>query len=118
MRQISSKLNIYLKSLGAINNNIEKLAFNIIIWSFGLLALFYVLFLGNMVKDIIARRSLETSVNTLSSEVRELESIYLSISNNVDLTLSYSMDFEEPKTAFTTKKPIGLRQGESFGNIK
>lgn len=119
MRQISSKLNIYLKSVGVINNNIEKFILNIILLSFGALAFAYILFLGNMVTNIIERRGLEVNIRTLSSEVRDLELTYLSMSNNIDLSLSHSLGFKEAKTTFATRKSLGLRfPNESFGNIK
>ncbi len=102
-----------------INNNIEKLTLNIILWSFGTLALLYVLFLGNMVKNITERRSFEANARFLSNEVRDLEVTYLFMSNNIDLTLSYSMGFKEAKTTFATRKPLGFRPlGESLGSVK
>ena len=102
----------------AINNNIEKLILKIILWSFALLALLYVIFLGNMVSDIAERRSLESVARTLSSEVGNLELTYLSMSNNVDITLSHSLGFKETKATFTTRKSLGLNSSEPSGNIK
>ncbi|MDO8686845.1 MAG: hypothetical protein Q7K11_01390 [Candidatus Berkelbacteria bacterium] len=119
MRAINSKLNMYVQSVSIINNNFKRLLLHIIFWSFGALAIFYVLFLGNMVRDIIERRSLEARVRTLSGEVRDLELAYLSMSSGVDLTLSYSLGFRETKTTFATRKSLGLRStNEPFGNIK
>ena len=108
MRAISSKLYIYIKGIDIINNNIEKLTLNFIFVSFGALALLYVLFLGNTVKNIVERKSLETEARTLSAEVRDLELTYLSLSNNIDLPLSYSMGFKEVKANFATRKALGL----------
>ena len=105
----------------------EKLILNIIFCSFGALAFLYVLFLGNMVGNIIERRSLETNARALASEVKNLELTYLSMSNNVDLALSHSMGFQETKITFATRKSLsygstgealGLRQSESFGGMK
>ena len=105
----------------------EKLILNIIFCSFGALAFLYVLFLGNMVGNIIERRSLEANARALSSEVKDLELTYLSMSNNVDLALSHSMGFQETKITFATRKSLsygstgealGLRQSESLGGIK
>ncbi|MEK7539392.1 MAG: hypothetical protein AAB595_02015 [Patescibacteria group bacterium] len=107
MRAISSKLNMYVKSVSVINNNLERLILNIIFLSFGILALLYVLFLGNMVRNIVERRSLEANMHTLSREVRDLELTYLSMSNNVDLALSYSMGFKETRPTFATRKAFG-----------
>ena len=118
MRQISSKLNMYVRSVGVVNNNIEKFIFNIIFGFFGILALLYILFLGNMVKNIIERRSLEANAHTLSNEVRDLEVAYLSMSNDIDLTFSHSLGFQEPKKTFITRKVLGLGFQESFESVK
>jgi hypothetical protein len=88
------------------------------------LALLYFLFLGNMVKNIIERRSLEANANMLSNQVRDLELTYLSMSNNIDLPLSYSMGFQETKIVFATRKALGYKTVDetinngSFDNIK
>src|SRR3989338_11098438 len=102
MKTISSKFKMHVGSVSIVNNNIEKLAFNIIFVSFGILALFYVLFLGNMVKNIIERRSLEADARTLASEVRDLELAYLNMSSGGDLSLSHSMGFKETQATFAT----------------
>ncbi len=107
---MSLKLNTYMRSVSLVNNNIEKLVFNFIMWSFAILAILYLLFLGNMVKNIVERRSAEASARTLSNEVRDLELTYLSISSGVDLPYSYSLGFKEPKATFATRKStLGLQ---------
>jgi hypothetical protein len=108
MRAIGSKLNMYVRSVTLVNNDAERAIFNIILWSFGVLALLYILFLGNMVKDIVGRKSLEARVSTLSNEVRDLELDYLALSNNIDLDFSYSLGFKDAKTTFTAHKSVGL----------
>lgn len=116
---MSSKLNMYIKSISIINNNIEKLTLNAIFLSFGALALLYVLILGNMVKNIVERQGLEINARALTNEVRDLEVTYLSMSNTVDLSLSYSLGFRETKPTFATRKALGLVSfGESFPNTK
>lgn len=110
MKAISSKLNIYVRNAGSasiINNYIERITLRFIFWSFAALALLYILLLGNMVFDIVERRSLEISARSLSNEVRNLELTYLSMSNNVDLALSYSMGFQEAKASFAIRKSLG-----------
>jgi hypothetical protein len=97
-------------------NNIEKFIFNIIIWSFAILVLSYIVFLGTMVKNIVERKSLEANARVLESEVRDLELSYLSMSNNIDLNLSYSMGFKEVQATFATRKALGL--GSSSGSLK
>lgn len=119
MKQISSKLKTHIKNINIINNNIEKLIFKIIFLSLGALALLYVLLLGNMVSNILQRRNLESDIRVLSSEIGNLELIYLSMSNNVDLALSYSLGFKEIKANFATRKFLGYRStGEFLDNIK
>lgn len=122
MKQISLKLNMYIKNVNVINNNIERLILNIIFWSFGVLVFLYVLFLGNMVRNIIERQSLEANARTLSNEVRNLEATYFSLSNNVDLVLSYSMGFKKTQATFATRKTLGLNfrgvTGEPFDSVK
>ncbi len=107
MKAISSKLNMYVRSAGVINNDIEKTALNLILGSFGALALLYVFFLGNMVMNIVERKGLEAEARLLSSEVRNLELTYLSMSNQVDLSLSYSLGFKDIKANFAARKSLG-----------
>jgi hypothetical protein len=48
-----------------------------------------------------------------------MELTYLSMSNSVDLPLSYSLGFKDVKASFATRKPLGLLpSGASFGDIK
>ncbi|MBI3305970.1 hypothetical protein HYZ82_02430 [Candidatus Nomurabacteria bacterium] len=108
MKQMSLKLNTYIRSVSVINNNIEKIALNFILWSFFALSIFYILFLGNMVGNIVERRSLEKEALALSNEVGNLELEYLSLWNNIDFTLSQTLGFKETKAIFTARKSIGL----------
>ncbi|MEI8174553.1 MAG: hypothetical protein WCG28_01230 [bacterium] len=116
MKQMSSKLNMYIKGVSVVNNNIEKLILNIIFGSFGILALIYILLLGNMVRNIIERQSFEAQARSFSNEVRTLESTYLSLSNSIDLNLAHSMGFKETKATFVTRKTLGFNS--SIDNIK
>lgn len=109
MTQMILKLKMHAGNVNVMNNDTSKAVFRAILWSFGALGLLYVLFLGNMIKDIMERRALEADARVLSNEVRDLELSYLSISNNVDLPLSYSLGFKETKATFTTRKTLGLQ---------
>jgi len=100
-------------SASIVNNDVERITLRFILWSFGVLAFFYVLLLGNMVFNIIERKSLENSARSLESEVRNLELTYLSMSNNVDLVFSQSLGFREVKTNFATRKAFG-----SLGSVE
>lgn len=119
MRELSSKLNMYVKSVSVINNNAPKLTLNFILCSFGALALFYVFILGNMVVNIVERRGLEMDARTLANEVRDLEVTYLSMSSDVDLDLSHSLGFKETKAVFATRKALGLNSSNpSLESVK
>jgi len=98
-----------IQNVNIMNNNIEiqKIILNTILSIFIALALLYVLILGNMVFNIVQRRTLEKEALTLSNEVGNLELSYLSIFNSVDLTLSSSMGFKETKATFATRKSLG-----------
>jgi hypothetical protein len=110
MKEMSLKINTYIKESNVINTNeIERVTLRFIFWSFGVLAILYLVFLGNMVRNIIARRTLDTAALSLSSEVGNLELTYLSLSNNIDLAYSYSIGFKDSKATFTTRKSLGIR---------
>ncbi|MBI3888632.1 hypothetical protein HY311_02465 [Candidatus Nomurabacteria bacterium] len=92
-----------------MNNNIEvnRVILNTLLSTFGLLALLYVLIMGNMVVNIVERKALEKEVLTTSNEVGQLELSYLSVSGSVDMALSSSMGFKETKATFATRKSLG-----------
>ena len=116
MRQMILKFNI-VRNASIVHNDIERIAFRFIVWSFGALALLYVIFLGNMVKDVIERRSLETRAHIIANEVGNLELTYLSLSNNIDLNLSYSLGFKETQVIFAPRKSLGLGLTGELGNV-
>jgi len=108
MKAIAIKMKSYTGSVNIVNNNnIQARIFHMLLLSFGIFAFIYVLFLGNMVFNIVERKSLETDARTLSSEVGDLELTYLSISNKIDLTLSHSLGFTETPAKFATRKSLG-----------
>ena len=109
MKQASLKLKMSIQNVNIMNNNIEvrKIILNIMLSILAALALWYVLILGNMVFNIVQRKTLEKEMLTLSNEVGNLELSYLSISNSVDLALSSSMGFKEIKATFATRKSLG-----------
>ena len=104
-----------------MNNNIEveQVALRTMLSIFGVLALCYVLILGNMVANIVQRKNLEKEALTLSNEVSSLELSYLSVSNSVNLPLSLSMGFTEAKATFAVRKSLGVNiTSESLDSIK
>ncbi len=109
MRQASLKLKMYVGQVGIVdNNNLDKSLFQIMFMSFSVLVLCYFFILGNMVFDIIARKSLEKEAVLLSNEVGGLELSYLTLSNKVDLNLSYSLGFKETKPTYAVRKSFGF----------
>ncbi len=118
MRQASLKLKMYK---GAIeireSESLRKRIFHIMIMSFGALGLCYAIILGNMVMNIVERRSLEKEAVSLSNEVADMELAYLSLSNKIDLDLSYSLGFKEVKPNFATRKSLGLRSSLSQNSL-
>jgi len=119
MRQASLKLKMSIKNVNIMNNNIEveKYILNTMLFILASLAIFYVLILGNMVFNIIERRTLEKEALTLSNEVGKLEVSYLTLSNSVDMNLSSAMGFKETKATFATRKSLGyLENIKLIGN--
>ncbi|PIP69209.1 hypothetical protein CO033_00470 [Candidatus Nomurabacteria bacterium CG_4_9_14_0_2_um_filter_32_10] len=108
MRQASLKLKSYAGNVNIIDNgNLQKRILNMMLWMLGILALSYVFFLGNIVFNIVERKTLEVYAHTLSNDVGNLELEYLSLSQKVDLNLAYSLGFKEIKTKFATRKTLG-----------
>ena len=121
MRQATIQLKTRIQNVNIMNNNIEvkKIILNVMLSVLAALALWYVFILGNMVFNIVQRRTLEKEVLTLTNEVRNLELSYLSVSNSVDLALSSSMGFKEIKATFATRKSLGYGATlEALGSLK
>jgi hypothetical protein len=121
MKKINSKLIKYAKvassasGAGIIGAEVAMLRF--LLGSFAVLAFLYILFLGNMVFDIVERRGLEADARVLANEVRDLELVYLGLSSEVDLELAYSMGFREASPTFITRKPLGFNLTASQNGI-
>ena len=108
MKQASLKLKSYASNVNIIDSgNLQKRILNIMLWTLSVLAILYVLFLANMVFNIVERKALEGHALTLSNEVGNLEQEYLSLSQKVNLNLAYSLGFKEVKTEFATRKALG-----------
>ena len=108
MKKAAIKIKSYAPNVNIVNNNnLEKRILDIFLYSFGALAFLYVLILGNMTFNIVARQSLGVHVRALSNEVGDLEVKYLSLSNKVDLAMSSRMGFKEAKTQYATRRSLG-----------
>ncbi len=109
MKTTSIKIKSYVNNVDIIvDNDLQYKIFHMMLVSFGVLALCYVFILGNMVFNIVERKVMEKEALSLSNEVGALELSYLSLSNKVDLNLSYSLGFKEVKPKFATRKAFGL----------
>ena len=107
MKRTAIKIKSYTTNVNIVNNNnLEKRILNILLYSLGMLALLYVLILGNTIFNIVARQSLGVQVRSLSNEVGDLELKYLSMSNKIDLALSSEMGFKEANTQFALRKSL------------
>ena len=105
-----------IQNVNIMNNNIEveKYILNTMLFILAALAIFYVFILGNMVFNIIERRTLEKEMVTVSNEVGKLEVSYLVLSNSIDMNLSSTMGFKETKATFATRKPLGYLENVKF----
>ena len=109
MKHAGLKIKTYAGSVSIVDSgNLEKRALSLILMSFGALAVFYMLILGNMVWNIIERKSLEANARVLLSETGELELNYLTLSSKIDPALGLSMGFKEAETKqFATRRSVG-----------
>lgn len=108
MKRTAIKIKKYTTNVNIVNNNnLGKRMLNILLCSLGMLALLYVLILGNITFNIVARQSFGINARTLSNEVGNLELKYLSLSNKIDLALSKEMGFREANTKFAVRKSLG-----------
>ena len=109
MRQATIQLKTRIQNVNIMNNNIEVygLILKTMISIFSALSIIYVLILGNMVFNIVARNALQKKELLLSNEVSNLELSYLSVSSSVNLAMSAVMGFKETTINFATRKSLG-----------
>jgi hypothetical protein len=108
MKKTVIKIKSYTPNVNIVNNsNLEKRILNILLYSLGTCALLYVIFLGNIIFNVVARQSLGSEARALSNEVGDLELKYLAMSNTIDINLSHEMGFKETKTKFAVRKSLG-----------
>ena len=109
-----------IQNVNVTNNNVEtgQMILNTMLLVLFGLGFLYVLILGNMVFDVVQRKTMEKEALALSNEVSDLELSYLSLSGSVDLALSSTMGFKEIKATFATRKSLGYGSSETFGSIK
>lgn len=86
------------------NNDIQKRIFHSMIYTIIFLAVCYVLLLGSMVWNIVARKNIELQATTLGTQVSSLELQYLDLSGKVDLNMAYAMGFKEINKSFAKRQ--------------
>lgn len=108
MREATLKFKTYAGNIHIIDNSdLGRRMLHFIIVSFGVLALFYIIILGNITFNIIERKSYEADARTLSNEVVDLELTYLQMSEKVDESLAKEMGFKEAQASITTEHAVG-----------
>jgi hypothetical protein len=75
------------------NMNTQKIIFRVLIISSVILGAFYMYLIGSITFNIIARKSLETTVSILTSRVNQLEITYLNSINKADKSYAQSKGF-------------------------
>jgi hypothetical protein len=83
----------------AITNNIvqntstQRVIFRVLIASLILLAVVYVYLIGSITFNVLARKSLETTVHKLGSNISNLELNYLASLSKIDKNYALSLGF-------------------------
>lgn len=80
-----------------IQNNIstQKILLKILLSLVVVLSISYIYFIGNITFNVIARKSLETSLANLSSEVNKLDLVYLNKLSEIDKDYAIANGFVE-----------------------
>lgn len=105
MNKISVKINKYNpQSIAVDHGDLNARIFKYILYTFGVLSLLYVLILGNMILNIIERKSVEASAVNLTNEISELELAYLSKGASIDLEYAYSLGFKDTKAHYALRQ--------------
>lgn len=109
MKQASLKLYRTVQSVSITNNNIEtgKIILRALLVTIGLLALSYLYIISVTVWNIVERKSLEKEVQTLATDVGNLELEYLALSGSLNLEMSQTLGFREAKASFATRRSLG-----------
>ncbi|MFA7285255.1 MAG: hypothetical protein WC011_00190 [Candidatus Paceibacterota bacterium] len=110
MKQASIKVKNYKDAIDTIDSRIglrSKVLYFIVV-AFGIFSFLYVLVLGNMIFNIIERKTVELDIRNLANEVGNLESDYIALANTIDKNSSVSFGFNEISPVFATRTAIGF----------
>jgi len=91
-----------------IQNNIstQKVLLRILLSLVAVLSFCYIYLIGSITFNIIARRSLEASVANLSSQVNQLDLVYLNKVNEIDKDYALANGFVENRNNIFVSKEI------------
>ncbi len=95
------------------NTNTQRIIFRALIAGLIVLSIVYVYLIGSITFNILARKSLETTIRTLGSRVGELELNYLNTTNKIDKAYATSIGFVDIHTnifaARTSTTSVAIR---------
>ncbi len=107
MNKINVHINKYANNATVIHHvDLNARILKSIFYAFGLLALGYVFILGNLVTNIIERRTLEIEARDLTNVLSALELEYLEKGSIIDLDYSHSLGFKDTKIFYATRLNI------------
>lgn len=75
------------------NNYTRKTIFKVLLFGLIVLGIMYLYFIGSITFNVLARKSLETTVRTLGSNISELELTYLNNMNEIDKDYAMTKGF-------------------------
>ncbi len=116
MKQASIKVKNYIERVDTIDQNID-LRSKVLYGIFSMFILFsflYVFVLGNMVFNIIERKTVDLEARNLANEVASLEANYLILVNNLDQASSFALGLKEIKPIFANRSNASLTLNSSL----
>ncbi len=115
MKEASIKVKSYVKKVETIDQTIDlrsKILYFLMI-GFGVFSLLYVIVLGNMVFNIIERKTVEAQMRNSLNEVADLEASYMTLVNTVDKNSSLASGFVEVVPSFAVRSNLSLLDEDS-----
>jgi hypothetical protein len=77
------------------NSYIQKILLRILVGSLIVLSIVYIYLIGSITFNVLARKTLETTSRSLSSNISKLELTYLDSANKINKDLALSMGYVE-----------------------
>jgi hypothetical protein len=110
MKEASIKVGNYVKKVETIDQAIDLRSkiFYFLMIGFGVFSLLYVLVLGNMVFNIIERKTVEVETRNALNEVADLEATYMTLVNNIDKNSPIALGLVEVKPTFAKRSNLVL----------